>query len=257
MTGPYGFVWSPAEAGALQTAGEPPGVLRQCKRAGQPRRVHERPADEQPLSIRRWLRPAGERRRRRAHLSVGPAVRRRLLSKLFDNTPDAFYTTDRPERLGELRPQSVLQLAAESVALEHRDDLANRAGRARSGTGFVESSDLNLEYWKGHTTDAYYTITLPAPIPTTATRTCCRTTGRWRTSQPQPELRGRAPDGDNLSNLEEYNRRYGPDGLRTTTIRRPEGRLRGQGRSTPTPLEPRRGQRTASWTAQRQLPLRL
>jgi hypothetical protein len=101
--------------------------------------------------------------------------------KTFDNTPDQYYTTD---DAGYVHlPQNPFNPGGQ---IEHTYGIANGVIilRVQQGTQiwyrFLEVADFNMEYWRGHTQDAYYTLTLPGQTPTPASPTATPIAGQQK-----------------------------------------------------------------------------
>lgn len=162
MGGPYGFVWSPHEAKALQRVAGLRASQGNMNSPGNigvyvtelPLQNHLRITDlnGSPISgadVRFYAAVPGS----------NPAA----YDKLIDNTPEYTLTTDVngyvnfpqnpftsvPFNMGAWAPRmtAVLRIA-KSGQVWYR---------------FWEMTELNMEYWRGHTANGYYTLELPVP----------------------------------------------------------------------------------------------
>lgn len=160
MSGPYGFRWSPYEAGALNLIA---GRRARCGNYNAPCNIGEYLQDLPSNNHVRFTNVGGKPLVG-AEISVfratgGPG----WYGKTFDNTPDLLFTTDvdgyvhmprNPFTDGSLRHTYGLANTVMILRIQHTWKIWYR---------FVEAADFNMEYWKGNTTDAFYTISLTAP----------------------------------------------------------------------------------------------
>ena len=151
MTGPYGNnVWSPHEAGALQRIAGRRAVSGNMNAPGNigeflndlPLRNHVRFVNGtgQPLAGAdvRWY-AAGP----------GPGYG----GKTFDTTPEYTLTADADGYVHLPRDPFVPgQMREAVIRIAHGGQVWYR---------FFEVAEMNLEYWRGHTQDGYYTVELP------------------------------------------------------------------------------------------------
>jgi hypothetical protein len=168
MTGPYGFVWSPYEAGALNQIA---GHRALCGNYNAPCNIGAYLQDLPRQNVLRLKDPAGFPLRgaevRVYRAGPGPG----WYGKTFDNTPDLTLTTDSLGRalLGR-NPFSSSYIVhtyghANGVAIlriEHQGGVWYR---------FLEVSDFNLRFWAGETEEAFHDLSLPGAIG------CCETIG--------------------------------------------------------------------------------
>jgi hypothetical protein len=151
MTGPYGNnIWSPHEAGALQRIAGRRAVSGNMNAPGNigeflndlPAANHVRFVDGngQPLvgANVRWY-----------AASPGPGYG----GKTFDNTPEYTLTTD---------ADGYIHLPRDPfVPGQHKEAVIRVASGGQIWYRFFEVADMNLEYWRGHTQNGYYTVELP------------------------------------------------------------------------------------------------
>ncbi len=161
MSGPYGFMWSPYEAGALN--------LIAGRRAGGGN--YNAPSNIgiylQDLPQRNHLKLTGAGGVPRVNANVrvynctsGPG----WYGKTFDNTYDQEYTTDSD---GDIHlPRNPFSTGN----IQHTYGIANSVMILRIQQGptiwyrFVEAAEFNMQYWAGNTQDAYYTLELPGTV---------------------------------------------------------------------------------------------
>lgn len=161
MSGPYGFQWSPYEAGALNLIA---GQRATCGNYNAPCNIG---VYLQNLPERNHIRLVDESGAPRALASLrvyratsGPG----WYGKTFDNSYDAEYVTG-ADGYAHL-PRNPF---TGGPPLGHSYGIANgimilrveHAGQV--WYRFVEAADFNMQYWAGNTQDAWYTITLPGP----------------------------------------------------------------------------------------------
>ncbi len=170
MSGPWGYVWSPYEAGALQLI----AYDRACCGYGGTNYGGNQNA---PANIGVYLQDLPDNNHYRFEDAFGrprtgadvrvyraePASG--WYGKLFDNTVDAYYTADANGYVdfgrnpfnpgGDIVHTYGQANGVLIVRVEHYGTIWYR---------FIEVSEFNLEYWMGNTTDAYYTMALPGPI---------------------------------------------------------------------------------------------
>ena len=157
MSGPYGFRWSPYEAGALNLIA---GRRARCGNYNAPCNIGEYLQNLPANNHLRFIDAAG-RPLRGADVKVyratgGPG----WYGKTFDNTPDLFFTADSDGYVHMARnPFS-------DSALQHTYGIATTVMILRIEHTwkiwyqFVEAADFNIEYWEGNTQDAFYTVQL-------------------------------------------------------------------------------------------------
>ncbi|MBN1511108.1 MAG: hypothetical protein JXB13_03770, partial [Phycisphaerae bacterium] len=157
MSGPYEFQWSPYEAGALNRIG---GQRARCGNMNAPCNIGEYlqdlPQNNHVLFVDPFGHPRAGADVRVYRATSGPG----WYGKTFDNTPDLYFTTDangyahmprNPFKNGTIlhtygEASSVIILRIEHLGYVWYE--------------FVEAAAFNMEYWAGHTQDAYYTIEL-------------------------------------------------------------------------------------------------
>ncbi|UCG16286.1 MAG: hypothetical protein JSV19_13430 [Phycisphaerales bacterium] len=169
MSGPYGFVWSPYEAGALNLI----AYDRACCGYGGTNYGGNQNA---PANIGVYLQNLPQNNHLRLVDSLGvPRVNADVrvyeaeagpgwYGKTFDNIYDAQYTTDADGYIhmprNPFNPGGVITHTyglADGVMIlrvQHIDQIWYR---------FVEATDFNMQYWEGNTNHAYYTIELEGP----------------------------------------------------------------------------------------------
>jgi hypothetical protein len=83
--------------------------------------------------------------------------------KVFDNIPDLAFTTDtaghihvgrNPFSSGPIQHTSGIANGIVILRIQHNGVVTYR---------FQEVTDFNIQYWRGNTQDAYYTISVPGP----------------------------------------------------------------------------------------------
>ncbi len=162
MSGPYGFQWSPYEAGALNRIG---GQRARCGNMNAPCNIGEYLQDLPENNHILFVDPFG-------HPRVGADVRvYRATSgpgwygKTFDNTPDLFFTTDANGYAhlprNPFRNGPILHTYGEANSVV----ILRIAHLGYVWYEFLEAAAFNIEYWAGHTEDAYYTIELERRVP--------------------------------------------------------------------------------------------
>lgn len=159
MSGPYGFQWSPYEAGALNRIA---GRRARCGAWNAPCNIGEY-LQELPrnnhvrfVDAKGW--PLVNADIRVYQATAAPEGG--WYGKNFDNTPDLFYTTD-AEGFAHM-PRNPFS----NGPIVHTYGHANGVAILRIAHGgqvwyrFMEVSDFNLAYWAGNTENAEYTFTL-------------------------------------------------------------------------------------------------
>jgi len=159
MTGPYGYQWSPYEAGALNRIA---GQRAVCGNYNASCNIGEFLEDLPENNHFRFVDPLG---RPYANASVriyrateGPG----WYGKTFDDTWDVEYTAD-----GDGWVHMPRNPFTGGAPIAHTYGLVNGVMILRIAQGgqvwyrFVEVSAFNLKYWQGDTVDASYTLTLP------------------------------------------------------------------------------------------------
>jgi hypothetical protein len=161
MSGPYGFQWSPYEAGALNRIA---GQRAVCGNYNAPCNIGVYLQDLPQNNHVRFVDQSGQPRINASvrvyRAEAGPG----WYGKTFDNTYDAEYVTD-ADGYAHL-PQNPFTSGG---AIQHTYGLANSDIILRIAHGnqvwyrFVEAADFNMQYWQGNTQNAYYTIQLDGP----------------------------------------------------------------------------------------------
>lgn len=158
MSGPYGFQWSPYEAGALNLIAYDRAT---CGNMNAPCNIGvylqnlPQANHMQMVDAYGWQRPAADVRVYNA--TSGPG----WYGKTFDNTPDQYYTADAAGWI--TMPRNPFNPGG---TISHTYGLANSVMilRVQQGTQiwyrFVEASDFNMQYWAGNTEDGFYTLEL-------------------------------------------------------------------------------------------------
>jgi hypothetical protein len=152
MTGPYGNnIWSPHEAGALQRIAGRRAVSGNMNAPGN---IGEFLNDLPAANHVRFVNGAGQP-------LVGAAVRWYAASpgpgyggKTFDNSPEYTLTTD---------ADGYIHLPRDPfLPGNHKEAVVRVTLGGQIWYRFFEVAEMNLEYWRGHTANGYYTIELPA-----------------------------------------------------------------------------------------------
>jgi hypothetical protein len=151
MTGPYGNnIWSPHEAGALQRIAGRRAVAGNMNAPGN---IGEFLNDLPAANHVRFVDGAGQP-------LVGASIRWYAAGpgpgyggKTFDNTPEYTLTTDADGYVHLPRDPFVPGQMKEAVI--------RIAAGGQIWYRFFEVSEMNLEYWRGHTQNGYYTVELP------------------------------------------------------------------------------------------------
>ncbi len=160
MGGPYSFAWSPHEAKALE--------LIAGKRAlnGNMNAPGNIGVYLQDLPLQNHLRIADLNGSPLAGANVrfyGAVPVSGLYNKVINNTPEFTLTTDAngyvdfPQNPFTDAPNSYwnwVPVGTAVLRIEHNGNVWYR---------FWELTDLNFEYWRGHTDHGYYTLELPVP----------------------------------------------------------------------------------------------
>ncbi|MBP7936181.1 MAG: hypothetical protein KA354_16185 [Phycisphaerae bacterium] len=160
MSGPYGFHWSPYEAGALNLIA---GRRARCGNYNAPCNIGEYlqnlPTNNHLRLIDAAGKPLGGADVRVYRAAGGQG----WYGKTYDNTPDLLFVADQ---------DGYAHMARNPFAdgpLQHTYGIANTVMILRIQHTwkvwyrFVEAADFNMEYWLGNTQDAYYTIQLTLP----------------------------------------------------------------------------------------------
>jgi hypothetical protein len=151
MTGPYGNnIWSPHEAGALQRIAGRRAVAGNMNAPGN---IGEFLNDLPAANHVRFVNGAGQP-------LVGADVRWYAASpgpgyggKTFDNTPEYTLTAD---------ADGYVHLPRDPfLPGQHKEAVIRIASGGQIWYRFFEVGEMNLEYWRGHTQNGYYTIELP------------------------------------------------------------------------------------------------
>lgn len=163
MSGGYDQGWSEYDAGALNGIAGQRACCGNCNAPGNigvflddlPANNHLRITDE-----------AGKPRRGanvRIYRAVGGSG---WYGKTIDNTPDLEFTTDNagyvllprnPFTSGDIQHTYGIANGIMVLRIAHLDQIWYR---------FQEVTDFNIQYWRGNTQDAYYTISVPGPNET-------------------------------------------------------------------------------------------
>ncbi len=207
MTGPYGFQWSPYEAGALNLIA---GQRAVCGNMNSPCNIgvylQDLPQNNHMRFVDAYGWPRANVNVRIYRATSGPG----WYGKTFDNTYDAEYDADANGYI--TMPRNPF---TGGTSIQHTYGIANSVMILRIQQGsqiwyrFVEASSFNMEYWKGNTQDAYYTLELPGAngdsdgdgLPDS-----------WELHYfSNLSLSGsHDPDSDGLNNTQEYQRRTHP-----------------------------------------------
>ena len=159
MSGPYGFQWSPYEAGALNLIAHNRAT---CGNMNSPCNIgvylQDLAAVEPHADGGRVRVAAAELRRPR---STPRRAGRAGTARRSDNTPDQFYTADAEGWI--TMPRNPFNPGGN---ITHTYGLANSVmilcvqQGAKIWYRFVEASDFNMQYWAGNTQDGIYALEL-------------------------------------------------------------------------------------------------
>lgn len=159
MTGPYGFHWSPYEAGALNRIA---GRRAVCGNVNASCNIGEYLQDLPANNHVRFVDPL-DRPYANANVRIYRAAGApEWYGKVFDNTWDAEYTTD-ASGYAHL-PRNPF---TDGGPIVHTYGEANGVMILRIEQAgqiwyrFLEVSSFNMQYWQGNTVDAWYSLTLP------------------------------------------------------------------------------------------------
>ena len=157
MSGPYGFQWSPYEAGALNLIAYQRAC---CGNYNAPANIgvflQDLPATNHVRFVAQNGLPWDGASVRVYQAEAGPG----WYGKTIDNTYDLEFTTDadgyahlprNPFTDGDILHTYGIANSAMVLRVEHEEQIWYR---------FMEVSELNMEYWRGHEQDAYYEIEL-------------------------------------------------------------------------------------------------
>lgn len=158
MSGPYGFQWSPSEAGALNLIA---GRRAQCGNYNAPCNIgvylQNLPQNNHMRFVDSYGHPWVDASVQVYRATGAPS----WYGKTFDNTPDAFYQSD-----GDGYVHLPRNPFTSGGNITHTYGLANGVIILRIQSGqriwyrFVEAPDFNMQHWMGNTQDAYYSLTL-------------------------------------------------------------------------------------------------
>lgn len=165
MTGPWGFVWSPYEAAMLERIGQD---RARCGNMNSPCNIGEY-LQELPQNNRFQFTDSNNWPRVNIQVTIYRATGQPVwYGKIFDDIPDAgpFFADEngwvnlgRNPFTGGPNISHTYGLANSVMILRIEQNTA--AHGKQVWYRFVEASDFNIEYFKGHTQDAYYTFVLP------------------------------------------------------------------------------------------------
>lgn len=157
MSGPFGFVWSPYEAAALNLIA---GRRALCGNYNAPCNIgayiNDLPQNNLVLFVDQESRPLRGADVRIYRADGGPG----WYGKTIDGTPDLFFTTDvhgyahlprNPFSSGPVQHTFGIANGVAVLRIEHASGLWYR---------FLEISDFNMQFWAGNTGDAECTIAL-------------------------------------------------------------------------------------------------
>ncbi|HPD32617.1 MAG TPA: CARDB domain-containing protein [Phycisphaerae bacterium] len=163
MSGGYDQGWSEYDAGALNRIA---GQRACCGNYNAPYNIGAFLNDLPANNHLRITDEAGQPRRG-ANVRIYQAVSGPgWYGKTIDNTPDLEFTTDNagyvllprnPFTAGSIQHNYGIANGIMVVRIAHLDQIWYR---------FQEVTDFNIQYWRGNTQDAYYTIALPGPNET-------------------------------------------------------------------------------------------
>jgi hypothetical protein len=165
MSGPYGFRYSPHEAGALNLIA---GRRAQCGNYNAPCNIGVYLNDLPTRNHIRFVDSAGCPIAGAQVRVYQAAAGQGLYGKTFDNTPDLTFTTDSAGEV--LMPRNPF---SNTGPITHWNPVNGVAILRVAGTPaypnspafisyrWLEVADFNLQYWMGNTADATYTITIP------------------------------------------------------------------------------------------------
>ena len=158
MTGPYGFRWSPYEAGALNRIA---GQRARCGNYNAPCNIGEYLQDLPGHNHMRFTDRYG-RPRRAADIRVYRAVGdgQNWYGKTFDNTPDLLFTADGDGYVDFGRNPFAAGPIVHTYGTANGVMILRIAHQGQIWYRFVEVSDFNQQYWQGNTQDAYYTLSV-------------------------------------------------------------------------------------------------
>lgn len=163
MSGGYDEGWSEYDAGALNRIA---GQRACCGNYNAPDNIGVFLDDLPTNNHLRITDEAGKPRRgadvRIYQATFGPG----WYGKTIDSTPDLEFTTDNagyvllprnPFAAGDIRHDYGIANGIMVLRIAHLDQIWYR---------FQEVTDFNIQYWRGNTQDAYYTISVPGPNET-------------------------------------------------------------------------------------------
>ena len=156
MSGPYGFVYSPYETMALNRIA---GQRACCGNYNSPGNIGVFLQDLPESNHMQILDSLGQPRAG-AEVEVYQATgwNGGWYGKTFDDTPDLFFTADsegyihmprNPFSATTIQQNYGIANGTAILRIEHDDQVWYR---------FIEVTDFNIEYWRGHTQDGYYTL---------------------------------------------------------------------------------------------------
>ncbi len=162
MSGPYGWNWSPYEAGALNLIA---GERAECGNYNAPCNIgvflQDLPQNNHLQVLDRFGRPRAAANVRVYRATAGPG----WYGKTIDNTYDLEFTAD---------AQGFVHLPRNPFsdgAIQHTYGIANGVAVLRVAHNdqiwyrFIEVPEFNMQYWLGNTQDAYYTLELEGDEP--------------------------------------------------------------------------------------------
>lgn len=157
MTGPYGFQWSPYEAGALNLIAYQRAC---CGNYNAPANIgvflQDLPESNHVGFVNQYGDPRAGANVRVYRAEGGPS----WYGKTIDNTYDLEFTTDaegyahmgtNPFTDGPIEHTYGIANGVMVLRIAHNEQIWYR---------FMEVTGFNMEHWRGNTTDAYYTIVL-------------------------------------------------------------------------------------------------
>ena len=157
MSGPYGFQWSPYETAAFNLIA---GQRACCGNYNSPGNIgvflQDLPQNNHVRFLNQYGQPRAGANVRVYQSENGPG----WYGKTIDNTYDLELTTDaagyahmpaNPFADGPIEHSYGIANGVIVLRIAHNDQVWYR---------FMEVTDFNMEYWRGHTADAYYTIEL-------------------------------------------------------------------------------------------------
>ena len=163
MTGPWGFNWSPYEAGALNRIA---GERARCGNMNAPCNIGEFLQELPENNHFQMVDQNGQPRQGanvRVYQSEGGAS---WYGKTIDDTYDLEFVTDNDGWINMGRNPFTRTGTGYEPQIRHTYGIANGLmvlrveHQGQIWYRFVEVTDFNLEYWRGNTQDAFHTLTL-------------------------------------------------------------------------------------------------